>query len=53
MVEDKGTWDKIKGKTNQAVGDMTDDHSQHAKGVYQEKKGEAKEALSREDRERV
>lgn len=48
MVEDKGTWDKIKGKTNQSVGDMRGDKSQELKGHVQERKGELKEDLSKD-----
>lgn len=52
MVEDTGTWDKIKGKTNQAVGDITDNKSQELKGHAQEAKGDAKSALrDKEERE--
>lgn len=52
MVEDKGTWDKVKGKTNKAVGDLRDDDSQKMKGHAQETKGEVKDATSR-DRDRI
>lgn len=48
MVEDTGTWDKIKGKTNQAVGDITNDDSRKLKGHAQEKKGDVKDSLRRD-----
>lgn len=52
MVEDTGTWDKMKGKTNQIVGDATDNKSQSAKGHLQEAKGDVKGALSNKDKDR-
>ena len=41
----EGTWDKIKGRTNQAVGSITGNDKQQIKGKAQEIKGEAKEKL--------
>lgn len=36
-------WDQIKGKVNQAAGDLTDDQNRKLKGYLQETKGNAKE----------
>ena len=52
MVEDTGTWDKMKGKTNQIVGDATGDKSQSLKGHAQEAKGDVKGAFTDLKRER-
>lgn len=51
MVEDRGITDKIKGKTNQVVGDLRDDKSQQLKGHAQEAKGDVKEKMSERDRD--
>lgn len=40
-----GTWDKVKGKTNEAVGDIRDDPSQEMKGKAQQARGEAKQEI--------
>lgn len=53
MVEDTGTMDKIRGKTNQVVGDLRGDKSQSLKGHGQEMKGDVKEALREPKRDRV
>lgn len=45
MVNDTGTMDKIKGKTNEAVGKMTGDKSQEFKGKVQSGVGEGKNAV--------
>ena len=45
MVEDRGTWDKVKGKTNEVVGDATGDKTQELKGKGQQAKGNLKEKL--------
>lgn len=50
MVEDTGTWDKIKGKGNQIAGDVTGNKSQSIKGHAQEAKGDVKSALTDKDR---
>lgn len=39
----EGTWDKVKGHTKDAVGDMTDDASMQAEGKWDKVKGEAKQ----------
>ena len=46
-VEEKasGTWDKIKGRTNQTVGSITGDTKQQVKGKAQEMEGETKQKL--------
>jgi uncharacterized protein YjbJ (UPF0337 family) len=49
MVEDTGTWDKIKGKTNQAVGEARGDKGQEVKGHAQEAKGDVKRAIGDPD----
>lgn len=46
MVEDTGTWDKIKGKTNETVGDVRGDKSQELKGKAQQAKGDVKRTFS-------
>lgn len=51
MVEDTGTWDKIKGKTNQAVGNARGDKGQELKGHAQEAKGDVKGSMSRRDKD--
>lgn len=38
-------WDKIKGKTKVAVGEVTDNESMEAEGHIQEKTAEAKETI--------
>lgn len=48
MVEDRGTADKLRGKTNQVVGDLKGDKSQSIKGHLQEAKGDVKGALSKD-----
>lgn len=45
MDDDTGTWDKIKGKTNDAVGGARGDMGQQLKGKGQQIKGEGKEAI--------
>jgi uncharacterized protein YjbJ (UPF0337 family) len=47
-----GIIDKVTGKAKQAVGDITDDASLHREGRQEERKGEAKDELSR-DQERA
>jgi uncharacterized protein YjbJ (UPF0337 family) len=43
-----GIMDKITGKAKQAVGDIADDASLHREGRWEERKGEAKDELARE-----
>jgi uncharacterized protein YjbJ (UPF0337 family) len=43
-----GIMDKVTGKAKQAVGDITDDASLHREGRQEERKGEAKDELARE-----
>jgi uncharacterized protein YjbJ (UPF0337 family) len=43
-----GIMDKITGKAKQAAGDIVDDASLHREGRQEERKGEAKEELARE-----
>jgi uncharacterized protein YjbJ (UPF0337 family) len=43
-----GIMDKITGKAKQAAGDITDDASLHREGRQEERKGEAKDELARE-----
>jgi len=43
-----GITDKITGKAKEAIGDLTDDPSLHREGRQEERKGEAKEELTRE-----
>lgn len=45
MRDDTGTWDKMKGKTNDAVGGARGDLGQQLKGKGQKIVGEGKEAL--------
>ena len=42
--------DKVTGKLKQAAADITDDASLHREGRQEERKGEAKEELAREQR---
>ena len=44
--------DKVTGKLKQAAGDIADDPSLHREGVKEERKGEAKDELAR-DQERA
>ena len=39
--------DKLKGRTKQAVGDLTDDAELHGEGVADETAGEAKELVDK------
>ena len=39
--------DKVKGRTKKAAGDLADDPSLRSEGRREERKGEAKEELSR------
>lgn len=50
MVEDTGTWDRIKGKGNQIAGDVKGDKVQSLKGHAQEAKGAVKRAYTDEGR---
>ncbi|HEX2022493.1 MAG TPA: CsbD family protein [Candidatus Thermoplasmatota archaeon] len=45
MDERTGTWDKIKGKTNDAVGGARGDLGQQIRGKAQQVKGEGKDVL--------
>jgi uncharacterized protein YjbJ (UPF0337 family) len=47
-----GIMDKVTGKAKQALGDITDDASLHREGRQEERKGEAKDELAR-DQERA
>jgi uncharacterized protein YjbJ (UPF0337 family) len=47
-----GLTDKVTGKVKQAAGDILDDPSLHREGRQEERKGEAKEELAR-DQERA
>jgi uncharacterized protein YjbJ (UPF0337 family) len=47
-----GITDKVTGKVKQAVGDLTDDASLHREGRQEERKGDAKDELAR-DQERA
>ena len=47
-----GIMDKITGRTKKAAGDLTDDASLRREGRQEERKGEAKEELAR-DQERA
>ena len=40
--------DKITGRAKKAAGDLTDDASLHRQGRQEERKGEAKEELARD-----
>jgi len=42
-----GIQDKITGRIKQAAGDLTGDKELRAKGIAEERKGEAKEELER------
>jgi uncharacterized protein YjbJ (UPF0337 family) len=43
-----GIQDKVTGKVKQAAGDITGDKSLHREGRQEERKGEAKEELARD-----
>jgi len=43
-----GITDKITGRVKKAAGDLTDDASMRRKGRQEERKGEAKDELSRD-----
>ena len=49
-----GMWDKIKGKTNEAIGDLRGDEAQRKRGEAQQAKGDyeqkAKRAMDEESR---
>ncbi len=47
-----GITDKISGRVKKAAGDLADDPSLHRQGRQEERKGEAKEELAR-DQERA
>lgn len=47
MDDQPGTWDKVKGKTNEIVGDMTGDDKQQIKGELQQKKGDFKQKVGK------
>ncbi len=47
-----GITDKVTGRIKKAAGDLTDDASLRREGSQEERKGEAKEELAR-DQERV
>jgi len=47
-----GLTDKVTGRVKQAAGDLTDDASLRREGRQEERKGEAKEELAR-DQERA
>jgi uncharacterized protein YjbJ (UPF0337 family) len=47
-----GIMDKVTGKAKQALGDIADDASLHREGRQEERKGEAKDELAR-DQERA
>lgn len=47
-----GITDKITGKIKQAAGDLADDASLHREGKREERKGDAKDELAR-DQERA
>ena len=44
-----GFLDKLTGRAKKAAGDLTDDASMRREGRQEERKGEAKEELSRAD----
>lgn len=44
--ENHGTFDKIKGSVNEAVGKMTGDKEQEAKGKGQQARGEVEEKIN-------
>jgi uncharacterized protein YjbJ (UPF0337 family) len=43
-----GLTDKVSGKIKQAAGDLAGDSSLHRKGKQEERKGEAKDELARD-----
>jgi len=43
-----GLTDKVSGKVKQAAGDITGDKSLHREGRQEERKGDAKEELARD-----
>jgi uncharacterized protein YjbJ (UPF0337 family) len=43
-----GITDKISGRVKKAAGDLTDDASMRRQGAKEERKGEAKDELSRD-----
>lgn len=43
-----GLTDKVTGKAKKAVGDITGDESLHREGRQEERKGEAKDELARD-----
>jgi uncharacterized protein YjbJ (UPF0337 family) len=47
-----GLTDKVSGKLKQAAGDVADDSSLHREGKQEQRKGEAKDELAR-DQERA
>lgn len=47
-AHDMGITDKISGRVKQAVGDLTDDADTRRQGKLEERKGEAKDELARE-----
>lgn len=47
MDEDSGAWQRVKGKANEVVGDLTDDPERKEKGRLQEKAAQGKEAQRR------
>lgn len=44
--ENKGTFDKIKGPVNEAVGKVTGDKEQEGKGKAQQARGEVEEKIN-------
>jgi uncharacterized protein YjbJ (UPF0337 family) len=44
-----GLTDKVTGKVKQAAGDLTGDDSLHREGRQEERKGDAKDELAREE----
>lgn len=42
-----GMWDKVKGKTNEAIGDLRGDEAQRKRGEAQEAKGDYKQKANR------
>jgi uncharacterized protein YjbJ (UPF0337 family) len=42
-----GAWDKIKGKTNEAIGDLRGDEAQRKRGEAQRAKGEYEQKSQR------
>jgi uncharacterized protein YjbJ (UPF0337 family) len=51
-AKNMGLMDKITGRAKQAAGDLTDDASMRREGKQEERKGDAKEELAR-DQERA